>query len=242
MSFTHIGKRCLSTLIDTKFKGTTEPRDFCLWRDIFTVPEQHILLATSLQKLDSLDSRPFRRRRNALVHGRVKETLDQSQNIQGLFLPDEYYQMEEGHYDGVIHHYREMHVTSWPENDVPGLSVLIDRLRTLCPTPNTQTHILHLASNGEILPHIDNLHASGTWILGVSLGAERIMRMESTGGEHSFDVLLPSGSVYLQRNTVRFGYKHSILKEGSFLGREIKSGPRLSIMIRDRLSSNHIPK
>jgi alkylated DNA repair protein alkB family protein 7 len=39
--------------------------------------------------------------------------------------------------------------------------------------------------------------ASGSWILGVSLGAERIMRME--GSEGMFDVLLPSGSVYLQK-------------------------------------------
>jgi alkylated DNA repair protein alkB family protein 7 len=91
-----------------------------------------------------------------------------------------------------------MHVTSWP-NDVPGLSPLIDRLRSLCPTPDTQTHILHLATNGEISPHIDNLQASGTWILGVSLGAARVMQMENTNGEDSFDVLLPSGSVYLQR-------------------------------------------
>jgi alkylated DNA repair protein alkB homolog 7 len=93
-----------------------------------------------------------------------------------------------------------MHVTSWPESDVPGLPPLIERLQKLCPTPDTQTHILHLASNGEILPHVDNLQASGNWILGVSLGAERIMRMESTdGSDDSFDVLLPSGSVYLQR-------------------------------------------
>jgi alkylated DNA repair protein alkB family protein 7 len=94
-----------------------------------------------------------------------------------------------------------MHVTDFfLENGVPGLSGLLDRLRSLCPTADTQTHILHLASNGEILPHIDNLQASGTWILGVSLGAERIMRMEGTGGnENVFDVLLPSGSVYLQR-------------------------------------------
>jgi alkylated DNA repair protein alkB family protein 7 len=148
--------------------------------------------------------------------------------------------MEEGHYDGVIRHFREMHVTSWPESDVPGLPPLIERLQKLCPTPDTQTHILHLASNGEILPHVDNLQASGNWILGVSLGAERIMRMESTdGSDDSFDVLLPSGSVYLQRDTVRFHYRHSILKEGSFLGREIKCGPRLSIMIRDRLPVEH---
>lgn len=81
-----------------------------------------------------------------------------------------------------------------------GLPPILDRLRSLCPTANTQTHLLHLASDGEILPHVDNTQASGTWILGVSLGAERILQMESTTDkEDYFDVLLPSGSVYLQR-------------------------------------------
>lgn len=104
----------------------------------------------------------------------------------------------QGHFDGVIHHFREMHVTSWP--DVFGLPSLVDRLRSLCPTPHTQTHILHLASNGEILPHVDSPGASGSWILGVSLGAERIMHMVDLKDSNiSYDVLLPSGSVYLQK-------------------------------------------
>src|ERR1700683_2354966 len=90
MSF---AKRCLSTLIDVK--GKSQPRDFSLCPGIFTVPEQRILLATALQKLDALESRPFRRRRNAFIHGRAKETLEQSQDLQSLFVPDEYYQMEE---------------------------------------------------------------------------------------------------------------------------------------------------
>lgn len=76
-------------------KGKSQPRDFSLHCNVFTVPEQRILLATALQKLDSLDSRPFRRRRNAFIHSRSKATLEQSQDIQGLFLPDEYYEMEE---------------------------------------------------------------------------------------------------------------------------------------------------
>jgi len=63
-----------------------------------------------------------------------------------------------------------------------------------------QTHLLHLASHGEILPHVDNVFASGSWILGVSLGAARILRMEHVEDENDcFDVLLPSGSVYVQR-------------------------------------------
>jgi alkylated DNA repair protein alkB family protein 7 len=189
-------------------------QDFSILPDVFTLSEQRTLLAAALETLDAVESRPLRRRRNAFRNETDMKTPGQSSTFQGLFLPDEYYQMEEarffislgnsvlnniqGHYDGVIHHFREMHVTSWP--DVPELSSIVDRLRSLCPTPETQTHILHLASNGEILPHVDNVEASGSWILGVSLGAQRIMHMvDLEDSDVSFDVLLPSGSVYLQK-------------------------------------------
>lgn len=91
-------------------------------------------------------------------------------------------------------------MSSWPEDRNPGLSLILARLQGLYPTPDIQTHLLHLSSRGEILSHVDNIQASGTWILGVSLGAARILRMESTSDpEDSFDVLLQSGSVYIQR-------------------------------------------
>ena len=93
MSIAQISKRCLCQLIDVK--GKSQPQDFSLYRDIFTVAEQRILLATALQKLDSLESRAFRRRRDAFIRGLPKETLKQSQDPLDLFLPDEYYQMEE---------------------------------------------------------------------------------------------------------------------------------------------------
>jgi len=93
-----------------------------------------------------------------------------------------------------------MHLSSWPEDQNPGLSLILARVQELYPTSNTQTHLLHLSSGGEILGHVDNIEASGTWILGVSLGAARVLRMESTSNpEDSFEVLLPSGSVYIQR-------------------------------------------
>lgn len=124
-----------------------------------------------------------------------------------------------------------MHLSSWPEDQNPGLSCILARLQGLYPTSNIQTHLLHLSSAGEILEHVDNIEASGTWILGVSLGAARILRMESTSNpEASFEVLLPSGSVYLQMDSVRYDYKHSVLKAGG----DIKAGQRVSIMIRDR--------
>lgn len=92
-----------------------------------------------------------------------------------------------------------MHLTSWPE-EVEGLSSVLERLYALCPTQNVQTHLLHLAAHGYILPHIDNVHASGIWILGVSLGNERILHLESAGSSpSSLEVPLPSGSAYIQR-------------------------------------------
>jgi len=91
-----------------------------------------------------------------------------------------------------------MRLTSWPEDGFVGLTSVLKRLYDLCPSQNIQIHLLHLASRGFILPHIDNTDASGSWILGVSLGAQRLLRLESRDNALS-ELLLPSGSVYLQR-------------------------------------------
>lgn len=40
-----------------------------------------------------------------------------------------------------------------------------------------QTHLLHLSTNGAIAPHVDNVDASGSIIMGVSLGSPRVLRM-----------------------------------------------------------------
>ena len=107
----------------------------------------------------------------------------------------------QGHYDGVIMNFRETLVTSWP--DQLSLEPLLLRLRSLLPTTlqgGIQTHILHLASNGHILPHVDNIGASGSWIAAVSLGGERVLRMDcEEDKDKSFEILLPSGSAYVQR-------------------------------------------
>ena len=99
-----------------------------------------------------------------------------------------------------------MRVSTWDDEEDSILKSALGRLETLYPNADaTQTHILHLASNGEILPHVDNIGASGSWILGVSLGSERVLRMEpAEDGVNGiprcpFDILLPSGSVYIQK-------------------------------------------
>jgi len=81
---------------------------------------------------------------------------------------------------------------------------------------------------------VDNLDASGAVIIGICLGAERILRLER--GTAGYDVRLPNGAVYLQKDAVRYYYKHSILdytNAGSVWdGERLKAGHRVSIMIR----------
>ena len=93
----------------------------------------------------------------------------------------------------------------------------IENVQALLPSSSAgrlQTHALHLSAEGEILPHIDNVEASGPHILGISLGATRIMRMEDkqAGAEVGFDVLLPSGTVYVQRFVFQTWISHKLFE------------------------------
>ncbi|KAF9068648.1 hypothetical protein BDP27DRAFT_1265911 [Rhodocollybia butyracea] len=217
-----MAKRLLSSLAN--FRGNL-PSEFHFIPDFFSLSEQRTLLSAALLRLDATGSRRYQKKRKSYIA---------SEGSSSIFLPDGYYEFMEGHYDGVIHNYREMHLTSWPTAEISGLSPVLDRLHSLLPfqtkLDSTQTHLLHLASNGEILPHIDNVSASGHWILGVSLGADRTLRLESCiKPEETVDVLLPSGSVYIQSDSVRYQYKHSILKNRSLGG---ATGQRISVMIR----------
>ncbi|PFH50080.1 hypothetical protein AMATHDRAFT_61899 [Amanita thiersii Skay4041] len=202
---------------------------FHFWPDLFSPTEQRLLLFAALHMLDSNESRQFQRRRKRLLQSNEQSVSLPPKDVSDLFLPDQYYDFEEGHYDGVIHHFREMHLSSWPSQE--GLSTVLNKLYAMCPTQGTQTHLLHLSTRGQVLPHIDNVSASGSWIMGLSLGAQRVLRMESIHAKHDcFDVLLPSGSLYLQKDDLRYQYKHSIIKDDRHPN---TSGQRLSVMIRD---------
>ncbi|KAI0341757.1 hypothetical protein BDW22DRAFT_1358623 [Trametopsis cervina] len=208
-------------------KADGYPKDLVFLPNFFSETEQRLLLSACLAKLDQTENRQYRRRRRDYLSQRAIKPS----SVDEIFLPDDYYCFEEGHFDGVIKRYREMHVSSWPD-DNPALTGLLDRLRSVHPLQETQTHILHLASEGEVFPHIDNVQASGTWILGVSLGNTRTLRLENVKDSTDiYELALPSGSVYLQSDSTRYNYKHSVL-----LGNH--SGQRLSIMIRDRPPEN----
>lgn len=192
--------------------------DFALHLSVFNEEEQKILLEASLSKLDRGEDRHYRKRRKVFQAPRPQK-LSEHLDVKSLFLPDQYYDFQkvtcllnscvvgvvltpydQGHYDGVIKNYRELHVSSWPE-DQPRLTELLNRLRQFHPEEPTQYHVLHLASDGEIHPHVDHLEAFGSWIVGVSLGSDRVLRLEKETPDRRlvYDVILPSGSVYVQR-------------------------------------------
>jgi len=239
-----------SPLVDlTRLSAETQtnpalPRDFQLFPNFLNLEEQHILLSCALKKLDEVMgmSREARKRRRQWA----QDTLGYraGNDIDLLFPPEDTCTFEEGHYDGVIRHFRETQITQWPTSSPPLLASILSRMRsTLFPHVSAgqiQTHLLHLAADGEIFPHVDNIEASGGTIVGISLGGERVVRFSRVKDENKgegFDVLLPSGSAYVQRDTIRYKYEHSVLKSGVFRGREVKGGQRLSIMMRDRLST-----
>jgi len=112
-------------------------------------------------------------------------------------------------------------------------------------TPHPFKTYKHLR-NGYILPHRDDLSSCGDYVMGVSLGDERIMKLqldkeavEANVGQVSDDSIwnleiqarLPSGSCYIQKDSIRYLFAHSIEpsrnKDLPFLGQ------RMSIMIRE---------
>ena len=225
------------------------PADFLWFPHFFNPTEQYALLSAALRKLDATEPRAARKRRRDFLashqQGRPRDTGD----LNDVFFPDEFYHFEEvrssqlrgpitltcqqGHYDGVIKRFREMRVSTWDEEKDPLFMSALARLETLYPNVrSTQTHLLHLASDGEIRPHVDNPDASGSWILGVSLGSDRVLRMNSVeanpdcSARHTFDITLPSGSVYIQRfETRQHGglLAHALTMKGTTFGTTIST-------------------
>ncbi|KAH9818905.1 hypothetical protein DFH28DRAFT_95023 [Melampsora americana] len=103
-------------------------------------------------------------------------------------------------------------------------------------------HILHLSESGRIEAHVDNPISSGPTILGLSLGGERVMHLfeKESDKEPIYKVLLTSGSVYLQRDSVRYSLPHAIPEIDEFQGRKVGGTQRLSLILRDTKTDDDV--
>ncbi|KYN27733.1 putative alpha-ketoglutarate-dependent dioxygenase ABH7 [Trachymyrmex cornetzi] len=158
---------------------------------------------------------------------------------------------EFSHWDNAIHGYRETEWKKWSKDS----SQVLDRVRKKAFSPEmlqlSLVHILDLAPEGWIKPHIDSVRSRtiftiyfvlytyffcGGIIAGLSLLSDSVMRLAMEGHEKECVAcfLLPRRSLYIMSGIARYKYNHEILKseESYFEGRHVPKGRRISIICR----------
>ncbi|XP_043236056.1 alpha-ketoglutarate-dependent dioxygenase alkB homolog 7, mitochondrial-like [Amphibalanus amphitrite] len=140
------------------------------------------------------------------------------------------------HWDDAIHGFRETERLHWrPQNER-----VLERVRHLAMPPGTpplkHVHVLDLAADGVIKPHVDSTRFCGSVIAGVSLLSDAVMRLVSCAEPtRRLDALLPRRSLYIMRHTARYDYTHEVLSEAEsrFAGQLVPRSRRISIICRN---------
>ncbi|KAJ1551633.1 Alpha-ketoglutarate-dependent dioxygenase alkB 7, mitochondrial [Nowakowskiella sp. JEL0078] len=157
---------------------------------------------------------------------------------------------EESHYDSVISGYRECSVSTWNTPATPASSSeelkllnILNAAKSMAPDVGAwlPPHCLELADPtvcaSEIRPHVDNLNASGSVIMGICLESPTIIVFKHINDEKRvFKALLPERCLYIQRDSLRFNYTHEIPLIQTFRGNEVNRRKRIVILLRDELA------
>ncbi|GAB0089758.1 alpha-ketoglutarate-dependent dioxygenase alkB homolog 7, mitochondrial [Sergentomyia squamirostris] len=163
------------------------------------------------------------------------------------------------HWDDAIHGFRETERQHWyPQN-----KETIEKIRNTAFQGETlpHVHILDLAADGLIKPHVDSVRYCGSTIAGVSLLSDSVMRLvrideekykqnvendyrkqpdkseeNSTDPGYFADIYLPQNSLYIMRDTARFNFTHEILGNDNsmFDGNPVIKSRRISIVCRNK--------
>ncbi|XP_059620988.1 alpha-ketoglutarate-dependent dioxygenase alkB homolog 7, mitochondrial [Phlebotomus argentipes] len=166
------------------------------------------------------------------------------------------------HWDDAIHGFRETERQHW----YPYNKATIERIRNLAFKDEAlpHVHILDLAEEGVIKPHVDSVRYCGSTIAGVSLLSDSVMRLvridekkyqqnaesdyrkqpdksaeNSTDPGYFVNILLPKRSLYIMRKSARYNFTHEILgnKDSFFEGKAVKKYRRISIVCRNKPES-----
>jgi alkylated DNA repair protein alkB homolog 7 len=223
-------------IVGSKGSISIQADDLVLYPNFYSLQlEKSELLSMCLRKMDQTKGIVLQERKLR------KSLLEKSKGSEiGEFFKEPGYVFEEGHFDNVIKGFRECTITSWDlkapshiSSKQPETLDLIDLRKKilerlyfllphqltvsedyLIPSSSISTHLLHLRSDGYILPHRDDLSSCGDFIIGISLGDERTMKLrldkevvESYVGQVNDDgiwdleirVGLPNGSCYVQK-------------------------------------------
>jgi len=149
---------------------------------------------------------------------------------------------EYDHWDNAIHGFRETEKKSW---NAPNTEI-IQRVKDLAfPSdvlPIAYVHVLDIAKEGYIKPHVDAVRFCGDTITGMSLLSSCVMRLALENDTARYaDVYLPQRSLYIMKNKARFDYTHEVLKaeESSFMGEPVPRDRRVSVICRNEPDPQH---
>ncbi|CAH1775034.1 unnamed protein product [Owenia fusiformis] len=140
---------------------------------------------------------------------------------------------EYDHWDGAIHGFRETERKEW--NDVN--SAIIQRIKKKVfqdATPLEHVHIIDVAKDGYIKPHIDAVRFCGSAIAGLCLLSSAVMRLRHETKPGILDLLLKRRGLYIIKDAARYDYTHEVLKsdESHFKGEEVTRERRVAIICR----------
>ncbi|XP_040172564.1 alpha-ketoglutarate-dependent dioxygenase alkB homolog 7, mitochondrial [Anopheles arabiensis] len=198
---------------------------------------------------------PAAERATFLADMRVLERFVDEPEEQSLLAEIEPYlkrlRYEFDHWDDAIHGYRETERKHW----YPANRAILDRVVAVAfdGAAMPYVHVLDLAEEGVIKPHVDSVRYCGNTIAGISLLSDSVMRLVRTNDEEQTnaeyrqifsqerhnkywaDILLPRRSLYVMRHTARYKFTHEILprKESLFRDALIPKTRRISIICRN---------
>lgn len=155
---------------------------------------------------------------------------------------------EKGHWDSVIIKYKEVELPM-PQQLPAEIASIINRLTSESILPSYDhnsakssmlaPHLIDLAADGFISPHVDNVRHSGPVLAGLSLLSSRTMRLQRSHSDGSLqngglEHILGPRSLYMLKGPLRYDFAHSILcAEGA--------ARRLSLIFRDAAPSPTAP-
>lgn len=152
-------------------------------------------------------------------------------------------QYEFAHWDDAIHGYRETERSKWNAQNIK----IINRVRKKAFPPGMPqlglVHVLDLAAEGKIKPHVDSIRFCGDVIAGLSLLSDSVMRLTMVGQEQTCreNFLLPRRSLYIMSGIARQRYNHEILgsEESYFEGKKVPRARRISVICRSEVDSQN---
>lgn len=167
--------------------------------------------------------------------------VEEAQFLAETKVPLKRLRYENSHWDDAIELYREIERRNWG----PICTQVIERIQKTAFTSDAQhlplVHVLDVAAEGCVKPHIDSVRFCGNVIAGVSLLTDSVMRLvHEKQKELTVDLLLKRRSLYILRGIGRYEFTHEVLHNDRsyFNGLKIEKNRRISIICRESSGSN----